>query len=73
MQEIDIPTYTKIGIYTGDETLTKEQVSRPRCNSDYVLNAHGIIRDGYNRKTKSLKCDVACINVNLDPNKANFD
>ena len=49
---VDIDAFTIIGIYTGGETLTKEQVSRPTYKSDYVVNVHGIIRDGYKRKPR---------------------
>jgi hypothetical protein len=70
---VDIEAFTIIGIYTGGEALTKEQVSRTTYKSDYVVNVHGIIRDGYNRKTKSLHSDTACINDNLDPSNANCD
>ena len=70
---VDIEAFTIIGIYTGGEGLTKEQVSRPSYKSDYVVNAHGLIRDGYEKKTKRLHSDTACINDNLDPSNANCD
>jgi hypothetical protein len=43
---VDIDAFIIIGIYRGGEALTKEQVSRPTYKSDYVVNVHGIIRDG---------------------------
>jgi len=62
-----------IGIYSGGETLTLDEVLQPSYHSEYVVNIQGLIRDAKDPKTGAILCDTGRINDSLDRSRHNSD
>ena len=61
-----------IGIYTGGEKLTSQDIGSP-YDTSYTATHESLIRDGLNHKSGHVTCDVAMINDSLDPRLLNCD
>ncbi len=69
----NIAAFTIVGIYEGGETLKPATIKIAKHKSDYAVSFQGLVRDAYDHRTKSVRCDVARINDALNKNRDNCD
>ena len=68
-----IKPFDIVGIYTGGENLTIQDIQANSYKSNYTVQHQHLVRDAQHPKTGTILCDVAFINDSLDTKRHNCE